>query len=73
MAMRLFSRDEFQNELRRAGLEPTDFTTRTGRLWKTKGGQFISVPEHAGTYPDSILEDLLRQVGRLYRAPDELD
>ena len=73
MAMRLFTREEFQNELRRAGLEPTESTTRTGRLWRTKDGQFISVPEHTNTYPDSVLESLLRQIGRLYRAPDEPD
>ena len=73
MAMRLFSREDFQKELRRAGLEPTDFVTQTGRLWETKDGQFISVPEHTDIYPDSVLEDLLRQVGRLYRPPEESD
>ena len=73
MAMRLLSREEFQGELRRAELEPTDITTLTGRLWVTKDGQFISVPEHADIYPDSVLEDILRQVGRLYRRPEGSD
>lgn len=67
MAMRLFNKRDFQAELRRAGLEPTSITTTTGRLWKTKDGLFISVPEIEDTYPDSILEAVLRQVGLLYK------
>ena len=67
MAMRLFDKEAFQAELKRSGLEPTSITTTTGRLWKTKDGLFISVPEIEDTYPDSILEAVLRQVGLLYK------
>ena len=66
MAMRLFSKKEFQSELERAGLEPTETLTKTGRLWKTKDGLFISVPETEDQYPDSILESVLRIVSHLY-------
>ena len=66
MAMRLFSKEEFYSELKRAGLEPTDTLTKTSRLWKTKDGLFISVPETEDRYPDSILESVLRKVNQLY-------
>ncbi len=72
MAMQLMSRSEFENELRKAGLEPTEILTRTGRLWRTSDGQYISVPAHSETYPDSVLEELLRRVGKLYRQPTKL-
>lgn len=29
----------------------------------------ITVPDHADQYPDSVLEDVLRQFGLLYRKP----
>ena len=69
MAMRIFSKKEFQAELERAGLSRTDSATTTSRLWRAPNGQHVSVPDHDGPYPDSILEDVLRQVGRLYRKP----
>ena len=66
MAMRLFSKEEFWSELKHAGLEPTEILTKTGRLWKTKDGLFISVPETEEQYPDSVLESVLRIVNQLY-------
>jgi hypothetical protein len=68
-AMRLFPQADFDAELRKAGLEPTDTYTagKSHRLWKTKDGKFVTAPCHGGPYPDHVLDDLLRQVGRLYR------
>jgi hypothetical protein len=69
MAMRIFKKIEFEKELERAGLVKTDQATATSRLWRAQNGQHIFAPEHADEYPDSILEDVLRQVGLLYRKP----
>lgn len=69
MAMRLFSKVEFERELERAGLQRTDITTATSRLWRAPNGRHITVPEHADHYPDSILEEILRQLGLLYQKP----
>ena len=72
--MRLYSRDEFEAELRERGLEPTDITTKTGRLWRTRDGKvIISVPNPSpttGKYPDSILDRLLEQLKKLYEPPE---
>ena len=68
MAMRFFTLEEFEDELDRAGLERTDIITRNSRLWK-KDGYFVSAPRHPGHYPDSVLEGVLRQAGRLYYQP----
>ena len=69
MAMRLFSKADFEKELVRAELVRTDITTATSRLWKAPNGAHITVPDHAAQYPDSILEDVLRQLGLLYHRP----
>ena len=73
MAMRILTREEFQFELRKRGLMPTKVKTDTGRLWRTDRGQIISVPEHAETYPDTVLDALLEQIGKLYSPPNERD
>ena len=44
-ATRLLSKEEFGSELELPGLEPMETHTKTGRLWKTRDGSFISVPE----------------------------
>jgi hypothetical protein len=69
MAMRIFEQTEFERELERAGLVKTDQATAMSRLWRAPNGRHIFAPEHADEYPDSILDDVLRQVGLLYRKP----
>lgn len=69
MAMRILLKPDFEKELERAGLERTNITTATSRLWKAPNGVHITVPDHADEYPDSVLEDILRQLGLLYRRP----
>ena len=69
MPMRFFSQEQLHEELRKAGLRPTDLKTLTGRLWETDDGQFLSVPEHSDSYPGWVVDDLLDRVGRLYRPP----
>jgi hypothetical protein len=68
MPARLYTREEFEFELEKAGLVRTDRRTRTGRLWRTPNGRHISVPTHADCYSDILLDDILRRVGRLYRS-----
>lgn len=69
MAMRIFAQIEFERELERAGLVRTNEVTATSRLWRAPNGRHITIPEHADRYPDSVLEDVLRQLGLLYQKP----
>ena len=71
MAMRLLSQEEFDAELRKAGLEPTDITTLTGRLWRTEDGRLISAPVYDGKIPDSVLDQLLRRIDKLYQPQED--
>ncbi len=71
--MRIFSAEEFYEELKKRGLEPTEIRTKTGRLWKDGKGWYISVPDHGDSYPESVLDRLLEQVGKLYHSPDEFN
>ena len=73
MAMRLLSQEEFDAELRKVGLEPTDNTTLTGRLWRTKDDRLISAPVYDGKIPDSVLDQLLRRIDRLYQPQEDAD
>ena len=69
--MRMIPAEEFFQELRKRGLEPTEIRTKTGRLWKDGRGWYVSVPEHADTYPDSVLDRILERIGQLYVPPDD--
>jgi hypothetical protein len=69
MAMRLLTKQEFEQELERAGLVKTDLVTATSRLWRAPNGRHMTIPDLC-QYPDSILEDVLRQLGLLYRKPN---
>ena len=67
MAMRLLQEDELHTKLKAAGLKETNEALSTSRLWDAGDGQFVWVPRREdGQYPDWILEDILRKVGRLY-------
>ncbi len=66
MAMELMSRERFENQLRRAGLFPTDNTTGLCKIWATEEGCFVSVPELEEDIPDWILDDILKKVEKLH-------
>lgn len=62
MAMRLYARDEFEADIKmRWGLEPTPHTTATARIWKTRGGCFISIPI-TDAYPDYWLDTVKERI-----------
>ena len=69
MAMRLYTRDEFEEELKKHGLQKTEFVTDTGCIWKTSDDKFIAVPNVYDDYekiPDCVLDELLKCLGQLY-------
>ena len=67
MAMRLMSRCEFEKELRKAGLVPTDKCSVKGRIWTTQNNKKAMVPNNKNNnIPDFVLERVLREVSRLY-------
>lgn len=56
--MRLYSRDEFEADIRqRWGLASTDDVTATARIWKTRGGYFVTIPA-LEQYPDYWLDTI---------------
>lgn len=66
MAMRLYTPEEFDRELRNRGCEPTDHTTNTGRFWHNGSGLYFLVPDpdpDSGRYPDWMLDDLIERFG----------
>jgi len=72
MAMRLFSREEWRDELtKKWKLTPTGQTTATTEIWLTAKGRPISVPllEGDDTIPDSVLNLILEQLEILDEHP----
>ena len=67
MAMKLMDKESFEQELKKAGLEPTEHRIRKYRVWKTDDGKEVLVPETNKKLPDSTLDRILSQVNRLYR------
>lgn len=65
MALLVYNREDFRQELFRRNIKPTNLTTVTGRLWVTENGVYISVPE-SDEYPDYVLDAVLAQIGKLY-------
>ena len=63
MAMRLYTQDEFENELICRGCEKiTDETDGTGNYWRTEHGEVFQVPhpeEPGGKYPDWMLDHII--------------
>jgi hypothetical protein len=57
MAMRLYCREEWRNELQEKWrLTPTGVKTATTEIWVTGGGKPLSIPDLGeGPYPDSLL------------------
>jgi hypothetical protein len=62
MAMRLYSRDEFEADIKaRWKLEKTDHATASHGFWKTPSGRFITVPV-LEQYPDYMLDTVHEQL-----------
>ncbi|MYF27549.1 MAG: hypothetical protein F4169_01540 [Gammaproteobacteria bacterium] len=66
MAMELMSRKRFEEQLKKAGLNPTEHESDLGQVWKTDDDKFVLVPKLVGKTPDWVLDDILDRVGRLY-------
>lgn len=65
MAMRLFTKEEFEDRLRNVSkLTKTDERTDTTEIWVTEGGHHISVPilDDDKSYPDYILDEIYFQL-----------
>lgn len=65
MAMRLYTREEFEAELREKwGLKPTDHATKTTRAWITPNGDHLLVPvfPDGDRYPDHLLDKIVQQI-----------
>lgn len=65
MAMRLYTREEFEDELREKwGLTLTDECLETARIWRTKSGNHVTVPllPAGEAYPDYFLNEIERQL-----------
>ena len=74
MAMRLYTRTEFEKELRtKWKLEPTEHQAAMFTIWKTPKGKHVMVPTlPKGTrYPDFYVDEIVEQLKRLdeYPAP----
>lgn len=65
MAMRLYTEEEFIEELVKRGLTPTDEYISTGkaRFFTEASGQGVLVPCGREAYPDYILDDLIAHLG----------
>ena len=64
MAMRLYTKEEFEAELREKwDLIPTSEKFKTYRIWKTRKGHFLTVPilPAGERYPDYFLDTVLEQ------------
>ena len=65
--MRILSRAEFEEQLRQAGLTPTDERSEIGRMWQADNGETVLVPDLPDGIPDFVLDRVLEEVNRLYR------
>ena len=66
MAMRIMNRDEFEQQLKKNGLQPTNKESVKGRLWEDSNGNCVMVPNIKNKIPDSVLDRVLEVVDRLY-------
>lgn len=72
MAMRLYSCDDFEAELKEKWkLTPTDTTTAQTRMWKTPKGRHISIPSlpQGERYPDCYIDLLVERLDALGENP----
>lgn len=68
MALRLFSKEEFEQELKESwNLSPTNEGGDTFTLWHTSKGHYITVPKlpESERYPDYVLDGIIKQLETL--------
>ena len=73
MALRLYTKAEFESELRnKHGLTPTEIVTGTTKLWKNKAGKHVSIPmkgidipEQGEKFPDDWMAAIYKELERL--------
>ena len=66
MSMRLYSKADFEAELRKYGLSPTELRTDILTLWVSDKGMSIFIPHDQDMYPDYMLDTILAMMNRLY-------
>ncbi len=74
MAMRQFTREQLFDELQRRGCSHFQNDPNLGSFWKAPDGRYFQVPlpdGPNGTYPDYILDDLIKCHG-LPSAPTDI-
>lgn len=67
MAMRLYSRADFEDELIKHGLSKTDFKTAEFTLWMNDKGATFFLPTLGDSIPDYVLDRILEKLGKLYQ------
>ena len=70
MAMQLLDQQSFEKEIQKAGFTPTKKRSKLGRIWKAENGLKVIVPNIKESVPDFVLDEVLKEVGRLYRPPE---
>lgn len=68
MSVRVFSKNEFYDELKKAGFNPTEEKTEFFTIWENADGEAISVNHRHDYYPYYYLDDLLSCVGINYNS-----
>jgi len=72
MAMRLYTKAEFEAELKEKwGLTPTEQVFATFRIWRHECGGHLTVPElpRGERYPDHFLDGVIEQIERIKANP----
>ena len=67
MAMELMKVDRFYDQLRKAGLSPTEHNHKHGEVWQLNDGRCITVPHVNEPVPDWVLDKILGKLGLLYQ------
>ena len=66
--MRLMQKADFYEELKKHGFAETEYKTEESTLWyHEESKRHFTVPHYMGEISDSILDEYLRAVGRLYQ------
>jgi hypothetical protein len=70
MPVRVLTVGDVQNHLKEKGFTETNVTTNTGTFWRSECGNHVLVPFPDGdVYPDFILEELIKVVGKIIPRP----
>jgi hypothetical protein len=64
MSMRLFTKKDFWDELKRYGLSETEYRTDTVSMWRASSGKYIPVPvlPRGQKYPDYMLDTIILMI-----------